>query len=110
MPATVVAAESGASALLAFVGVAAALLAWDAGEYGTTLRRQLPGTTTREVELAHATASVLVATVGVALATAAAYVVGPLRAADGSATLALAGALVALVAFLLVARGSGRPE
>ncbi len=108
--ATVVAAESGASALLVFVGVAAALLAWDVGEYGTTLRRQLPGTTTREVELAHATAGVLVAAVGVALATVAAYVVGPLRAADGSAALALVGALVALVAFLLVARGSGTAE
>lgn len=65
--------------LAAIAGVAASVLVWDLGENAVSLRHQLGrDTDTRDAELTHAVASVLVAGGGVVLAGFAYYLAGPL--------------------------------
>jgi hypothetical protein len=101
----VVAAESGASVLAISLGVVAALLVWDAGEYATRLGRDVGSATgTRRAELAHLTGSAIAGLVGAAVATAAAAAIGPISASIGRANgvPALVLLLISLVAFLVL--------
>jgi hypothetical protein len=104
--AALAAAGAGATPVAAFVGVAAALLVWDVGRHTTVLRTQLGRrVATREAEITHATASVLVGVLAVGVATVAVYLVGPRTLAGvepARAKAAAALATVAVVAFVVL--------
>jgi len=103
--ATVAGSEAGAHPVVVFAAVGLALVAFDAGTRSGRLSRRLgPDADTRSVELVHLLGGAVAAAAGVALATAALYVVVPLAAGLGDARgvmLLLAG-LVGLSAALLV--------
>lgn len=106
--AAVAAAAVGVHELFVFAGVAAALVAWDLGETAVDLGSHLgPDVRTRRAEVVHATGSGAVAVVGVGLAAAALYLLGPLSVpgTDGRAAAALALTLAALVAFSVALGG-----
>lgn len=107
--ATVVA---GAHAVLAFVATVAALLVWDLGENAAGLVEQVgPDVDVRDAETTHAAGSLLVGAVGVALATAAYYLLGwlsvPVPSTGAGGFMAMVLALVALIAFANLALGDG---
>ncbi|PSP77335.1 hypothetical protein BRC81_10170 [Halobacteriales archaeon QS_1_68_20] len=108
--ATVAAAAADAPPLVIFAGVAATVAAWDlgstAGDLGDHVGRD---TESRRAEVVHATGTLGVGVVGVGLATAAIYLLGPLATsaeqAGAAALLALAGLLVLAGALTLDAVG-----
>ncbi|MFB6083736.1 MAG: hypothetical protein ABEJ94_05775 [Halorientalis sp.] len=66
----------GGSPLVAFLAAAAALFVWDAGEYATGLREELPdGATTTRAELVHVGAGLVVGLLAVVVALALAVLV-----------------------------------
>ena len=100
---SVVAAEAGLSALVVFVGVAAAVLVWEFGEQASYLGTVIGSDGVSDgVETVHVTAAVGVAAVGVVVASGVGYVVGPLSVGAERATLAIALSLVTAT-FVLVA-------
>lgn len=90
--------------LVTFAGVAAALVTWDLGETAVDIGSHLgPAAETRRAEVVHATGSLAVGVAGVALASGAVHLVGPVTVPGpgGRAVTALVLALVALLAFAL---------
>lgn len=90
-------AAHGISAVLALAGLVGAVVVWDAGTFGTTLRYEIgPGADSRRTELIHTVGTAVVGCVGAALTT------GLLRVPRGSVSVqpeaALAGLLLSLVA------------
>lgn len=100
---SVVAAEAELSGLVVFVGVAAAVLVWEFGEQARYLGVAIGSDGVSDgVETVHATAALGVAAVGVTVASAVGYVIGPVSIGTDRAALAIALSLVAAV-FVLVA-------
>lgn len=95
-----------ATPVATFVGVAAALLVWDFGENATLLRKHLgPEVDTREAELTHATASMVVGVLAVVVGSVAIYFVGAPTLAgldQGRAKLVASLAAIAVVAFAIL--------
>lgn len=101
--ATFVGAAADATPLLVFVGVAATLAAWDLGSTAADVGHHLGrDAETRRAELVHATGTVGVGVVGIALASAAVYLLGPLAVAGERAGAAVLLVLVALVAVAIL--------
>ncbi|MCU4743412.1 DUF7519 family protein [Natronoglomus mannanivorans] len=72
-----VGALEGVEPIVVFAGVAASILVWDLGENTLSMRTQLgDAVDTREPELVHATGSIAVGVLGVAVAATAMYVLG----------------------------------
>jgi len=95
---SIVAAEQGAPAVVVFVGVAVAVLAWEFGEQATYLGVTVGDDTDDVVETVHAVAAVAVGVVGVAVASGVGYLLGPLSVGPDRAVVAIVLALVAAVA------------
>ncbi len=106
--AAAVGASPALPAVVVVAGVAGSILTWDLGRQGAVLVEQVGSVArTREAEITHAVASLLVAGIAVVVATVAAYLLGPVpEVAVGRerALAALALSLVALVAFARAAR------
>lgn len=106
--ATLATALDGASAPVAFVGIAGTLLIHDLGEHATDLGGTVaPGSETSRAEVVHASASALVAVAAVGVGLLATYVVVPLAPRIGGGAgpawapeLSLALAVLSLIAFL----------
>jgi len=101
---TVTAAVQGVPAVVVFAGVAASLLTWKLGHQATYLGVQVGSDVrTSQTELVHAAAAVAVGIAGVALASLASYVLGPIGVPPGTtrAFVALMLALVAALSFVL---------
>ncbi|MFP8956132.1 hypothetical protein ACLI4Y_05345 [Natrialbaceae archaeon A-CW3] len=77
--ATFVASQRGLSPMFVFVGVAATIAAWDVGDHANRMRLDVGASVdSRQPELVHATPTLVVGTVGVAIATIAMYGLGAL--------------------------------
>ncbi|MFC4549786.1 MULTISPECIES: DUF7519 family protein [Halorussus] len=104
---SIAAAELGAAPLAVFAGVAGALVVHDLGSNASELGTQVGRfAETRTGEVAHAVGGLLVAGVGVALAAASAYVLGPITTSVPAwrARLALALVLLAVLSFVALIR------
>jgi hypothetical protein len=105
--ATVFGGTVGAPAWLVVTGVAASLLVWDAGRFGTTLAREVGSGRSRRVELVHLGAALLV---GIAAVAVALVLIGRLpadpedTAAAGTELLALCSVVVGLLSLVLALR------
>ncbi|WP_229122198.1 DUF7519 family protein [Halapricum desulfuricans] len=95
---SIVAAEQGAPAVVVFVGVAVAVLAWEFGEQATYLGVTVGDDTDDVVETVHAVAAVAVGVVGIAVASGVGYLFGPISVGPDRAVVAIVLALVAAVA------------
>jgi len=97
------AAGAGVGAPVVLVGLVASFVAWDAGEYGTTLRREI-GDTGRErgPETAHLGAALAVGTLG-AVGAVLVYEYAPRPSVAAESTLPFALVAVVVGLFLLVA-------
>jgi len=105
---SIVAAEAGLSALVVFVGVGAAVLVWEFGEQASYLGVVIGNDGVSDgVETVHAAAAIGVAAVGIAIASAVGYVIGPLWVGSERATLSIVFSLVAAV-FVLAAASADR--
>ncbi len=99
------AAELGATPVVVFCGVAAALVVRDVGDHAAEINLQIGrGAETRRGEIAHATGVLLVGGIGVGLAVAALSFVGPISLPTSvwRGYLALALLLVSVVSFALL--------
>ena len=113
--ATLGAVPHGVPGVVAFAGVAGALLTWDLGSHATDVGRQLGQVAdTRRSEFVHVTGSSLVLAGATVVATLGYYVVVPAlapantRSTSGLAVLSLVLVLVAVLAFVTAAHLRGR--
>jgi hypothetical protein len=107
---SIVAAEAGVSALVVFVGIAAAILVWELGEQASYLGTTIGSDGISDgVEAVHAAAALGVAVVGIAVASIVGYVIGPLTVAPERALLGIALSLVAAVFVVATTGDSSSP-
>jgi hypothetical protein len=100
----VAAGIAGTHPVVAFCGVAASLLAWDLGEFGTTLGREVGRDgTSRRAELVHAVGGLALAGLAAGAALAIAVVVSTVPA-SGATAVAAAGAAVGTVLLVVASR------
>ncbi|MBX0287625.1 hypothetical protein EGH22_14925 [Halomicroarcula sp. F28] len=104
--ATVFAATMGVSTWLVLAGLVGAVVVWDAGTFGRTLRREVgPAAETRRTELTHAGGTVAVGGVGVALTLVVLDVSrGTLAVAPGTGYVTLVVALFAAIVLAVALR------
>ena len=102
--AAVAAGIAGTHLVVVFGGVAASLLAWDLGEFGTTLGREVsPEGTSRRAELVHAVGGLALAALATGATVAVAVVVSAVPT-TGATTLAAAGAAVGTALLVVASR------
>jgi hypothetical protein len=100
----VAAGIAGIHPIVAVCGVAASLLAWDLGEFGATLGREVGrGAPSRRAELVHAVGGLALAALAAGAGVAVAVVVGAIPA-SGATMLAAAGAAVGTALLVVASR------
>lgn len=105
-------AFANAPAPAVFLGLAAAVVVWDLGEYATTVGAELgQAPETRSIEISHATGTLAVAGLSVVVASLATHFLVPvMTGVDESRALTALGLLViALLAFASVVQSDGGP-